>query len=318
MPRYLWIILLFAAVVSAQRLQIKARVARVANGQWTACNAISVKNGETFSLKVDSVPGGTVAWYQIIPDCQQFHKNANYPWEKDPYTWVGFAKIAYFREELIELKGKWIITPDFRCTSFNSPYFHDTLGSFWVQAVVDAGGNRRSSYGIDDNDNRGLSPKVFRVSIRESDDYLGYITSFYNVPGLFGSTPYQSDNYIGVDCADVLMAAYARWKGTTSTKDYNVAMVVNAMGKRAACVIDSGVPDTLIRWNSQVRPGDLIAVRYEGAKQYQHIGALYQDADDDGIVDADDLVLQAGPFPLCMTKLREGSFDGNVVIVRPK
>jgi hypothetical protein len=114
------------------------------------------------------------------------------------------------------------------------------------------------------------------------------------------------------------MAAYAKWKGSASTKDYNVAMVVTAMEKRVKCLIDSGAPDTVIRWNSQVQPGDLIAVRYEGAKQFQHIGALYRDANANGIVDADDLVLQAGPFPLCASRLGEGSFDGEVVVVRQR
>ena len=35
-------------------------------------------------------------------------------------------------------------------------------------------------------------------------------------------------------------------------------------------------------------------------------------------MDADDLVLQAGPFPLCLTPLSVGSFDGEVVVLRLK
>ena len=147
---------------------------------------------------------------------------------------------------------------------------------------------------------------------------MGYVTSYYNVPGLFGSIPYQSGNYIGADCADVLMAALARWKGTVLTKDYNVAMVVGTMEKRARRTIAAGVPDTLVRWNAQVRPGDLIAVRYEGSKQFQHIGALYRDANANNVLDADDIVLHAGPFPLCTVRLGDGSFDGEVVVLRPE
>jgi hypothetical protein len=312
---YWCVVPLLASIATAQRLHIEARVA---DGPWTHGNSVNITKGVTFALKVDSVSGGKISWYQIIPDLRPYYQNANFPYEKNPYAWTGFAKIAYLREELVALRGKWRITPAFHCASFNSPYFHDTIGSFWMQAVVETDGGKRTSYGIEDNDARGLSPKVFRVSIRESDDYIGYITSFYNVPGLFGSTPYQCDNYIGADCADVLMAAYAKWKKTVSTKDYNVAMVVKASAARAECVIDSGVPDTIVRWGSQVRQGDLIAVRYEGGKQFQHIGALYQDANVNGVMDADDLVLQAGPFPLCLTPLSVGSFDGEVVVVRLK
>jgi hypothetical protein len=35
-------------------------------------------------------------------------------------------------------------------------------------------------------------------------------------------------------------------------------------------------------------------------------------------LDGDDIVLRAGPFPLRTAQLSEGSFDGNVIIVRPK
>ena len=301
------------AAVSAQRLQIEARIG---DGPWVACHNVNVRRDESYLLRIDSIPGGTVSWYQIIPDCRQLYKNANFPWEKDPYVWIGFAKISYFREEMTELRGKWTITPTFRCTSFHSPCFHDTIGSYWIQAVVNAEGKTNTSYGIEDSDRRGLSPRVFRVSVRASDDYPGYITTFFNVPGLFGSTPYQCSNYIGVDCADVLMAAYAKWKGIASVKDYNVAMVVTALKKRAVCSIAAGIPDTIIRWNAQVRPGDLIAVRYAGARQFQHIGALYRDANANGRLDAEDLVLQAGPFPLTISPLGDGSFDGDVVLLR--
>jgi hypothetical protein len=314
MRAYLLIILLVASTLYAQRLHIKSRVGE---GQWTACKAVSFKKGEALSLKVDSVPHGAISWYQIIADCQQCYKNANYPWEKNPYTWAGFAKIIYYREELTELKGRWTVTPTFRCNAFSSPCFRDSLGSFWIQAVVDSQGSVKSSYGIQDNDYRGLSPEIFRVSIRETNDYIGYITSFYNVPGLFGSVPYQCSNYIGVDCADVLMAALARWKGMPLTIDYNVAMVVNTMPKIAECTLAKGVPDKPVLWISQVQPGDLIAVRYDGSRQFQHIGALYRDANANALLDGDDLVLHAGPFPLTTARLDGGGFDGNVVILRP-
>ena len=43
-----------------------------------------------------------------------------------------------------------------------------------------------------------MSPKVFRVSVRDGEGYVGWLASYFNVPGLFGSVIHQSANYIGV------------------------------------------------------------------------------------------------------------------------
>ena len=104
-----------------------------------------------------------------------------------------------------------------------APHYREDVGTFWFQIEVQEGGTTWRSPGLEDGDHRGLSPNVFRVSIRGGDGYLGYAASFFNVPGLFGAVPHQSYHYIGVDCADVLMAARARWKGIPLERDYNVA-----------------------------------------------------------------------------------------------
>jgi hypothetical protein len=64
-------------------------------------------------------------------------------------------------------------------------------------------------------------------------------------------------------------------------------------------------------------PGDFIAVNYDDSKRYHHIGALYSDHNGNGLLDADDIVLHAGPAPLHFTALSSGAFDGDVVILKP-
>jgi len=196
-------------------------------------------------------------------------------------------------------------------------FHHDDVGSFWFQAEVQKGAETWRSAGLDANDNRGLSPKVFRVSIRDGEGYLGYLTSFHNVPGLFGSIPYQSNNYIGVDCADVLVAAHSKWKNVSNEKDYNVAMLVTEWQRVASFNLVRGNPDAEVKWGEIIHPGDFIAVRYNGARQYQHIGALQSDANNNGFLDGEDLVIHAGPVPLHSSRLNNGNFDGHVVIIRP-
>lgn len=52
-------------------------------------------------------------------------------------------------------------------------------------------------------------------------------------------------------------------------------------------------------------------------KLLANIGALFSDANRNDVLDGDDLVIHAGPQPLHYSHLKEGNFDGHVVILRP-
>jgi hypothetical protein len=317
---------------STSTLEIRSRVD---GGEWVTRDALAPRKGQTVELGVERHAGAEIRWLQIVPDTSKMYKNANFPWETDAYKWVGFGRIEYHTAELKHFRGDWTIKPFDSKRSFvleaippgsareaaptptQSRYYHRDVGSFWFQAEVLKDGRVYRSPGVEESDQRGLSTRVFRVSIRDGEGYLGYVTSFYNVPGVFGSVTYQSSNYIGVDCADVLVAARARWKDRELDRNYNVAMVVTEWPKVTEFDIANGKPARRVGWNTDVRPGDLIAVRYEGRRQYQHIGALYGDADADGELDEVDLVIHAGPWPLHSSRLSEGNFDGHVVILRP-
>lgn len=307
---------------------------RVDGGPWFTAPSVYPLKGQTISLGVDEVPDGAIRWYRIIPDLSRNYQNANQPWEDRPYQWTGHAEIGYGREELTEFRGQWEIEP-FRTIGkvslweklrsrlrriswrFGGPqYEYRDVGSFWFQAEVEVGGRTQRSPGIEESDGKGLSPLVFRVSIRDGDGYLGYVASFLNVPGIFGSTVYQSANYIGVDCADVLVAAHGKWAGRSGSRDYNVAMLVAELTRVAEFELKRGSPDRELKWGSDVHPGDLIAVRYRGYRQYGHIGALHSDLNHNGILDRWDLVLHAGPSPLHYSPLRSGAFTGHVVVLR--
>lgn len=300
---------------------------RIGEGRWVKKDAIYPLKGQKIELKVDKIPGAKIRWFQIVPDTSRIYKNANFPWEKDAYKWLGLAEIDYEKRPLPQFQGRWQIRPfaggkSSRHSKKNkdtpSGFYHEDVGSFWFQAEVAKDGTIYRSPGIEDSDNRGLSPKVFRVSIRDGKGYIGYLSSFFNVPGLFGSVTYQSNNYIGVDCADVLVAAYGKWKKKPIKKNYNVSMLVTEWPKVTECNLTQGRPDKQLKWKSNIRAGDFIAVRYSGSRQYQHVGAIFSDANKNKILDADDLVIHAGPHPLRLSYLRDGNFDGHVVILRPQ
>ncbi len=309
--------------------------ARIDNGPWKRTDAVYPIKGQRVGLRIDPVADAHVRWFAIRPDLSKMYKNASFPWDPDPYKWQGFGKIDYARQELTHLRDRWTIRPfpseksssasatargepSRREPSRRDPYAREDLGSFWFQVEVAADGRLLRSPGIADSDHRGLSPEVLRVSVMEDDSYIGHLTSFHNVPGVFGSVTYQSRHYIGVDCADVLIAAYGRWKNKPIEKNYNVAMLVSQWPRVREFEIADGAPQTRIRWNTDVRRGDFIAVRYRNARQYQHVGALYRDANANGLLDGDDLVLHAGPRPLQSSRLKDGSFNGHVAIIRPK
>jgi len=203
-------------------------------------------------------------------------------------------------------------------TASNSPHSCRDVGSFWFQVEVEKDWKIKRSPVIEDSDKKGLSPQVFRLSVRNGKGYLGYLTTFFNVPGVFGSIPAQSHNYIGVDCCDALIAAYGVWTGKKFTKDYSVAMLVSKLPKVAECDIVNGKPNRRLEWGKTMRSGQFIAVRAPGARQYWHIGALYSDSDQDGALSEKDTVLHAGPTPLHYSTLSEGCFDGHIVVMEPK
>ncbi|MEN8136180.1 MAG: hypothetical protein ABFS18_11695 [Thermodesulfobacteriota bacterium] len=337
-------LILFVSLLSLQPLpanagQIKIEN-RIDNSTWTASSNVTVTNGQKVQLRVKKIDNAEIKWFQIIPDTTTRYNNAEWPWMPNAYKWKGFDKIKYTRKELKNVANKWQISISnenrqseettidrsgpvayltrkiFSSSDYSkSQFYNHDYGSFWYQAVVTKGVKTFKTPGTKDKDNRGLSPNVFRLSIKDGDDLMGNLTSFFNVPAIFGSTPYQVKNYIGVDCADVLMAAYCITNGKPIKKDYNVASLTRTLPVIKKAQITNGNPDKKIYWGKDIQRGNFIAVRYNGGRQYQHIGALYKDSNANNILDAEDMILHAGPDPLHYTRLDAGAFDGEVLIL---
>ena len=276
---------------------------------------------QNLTLKFKVSDAESIRWYQIIPDTSKFYKNANYPWEENAYKWSGYGKIDYQRVEVEAFKNRREVLLSSAILELNRPknnHFYNTkLGSFWFEAEARLkNGKVVKSYGLKDNTKRGLSPKVFRVSYMLDRSYIGYLTSFFNVPGIFGSMPYQSRNFIGVDCADVLVATSKVMNHEKNEKNYNVMMLVDKLKVKKKFKIEEGKPDKKLKWGEAFVQGDFLAVKYSKNGRYAHIGMLYADENKNGLLDRDDTIINAGPNTLHVTTLGSGAFNGTVVILK--
>ena len=305
---------------------------KVGDGRWSKKRAVYPLKGEQVNLRIADRGYDTIRWYLIFPDLTRNYQNANTPWEERAYEWTGFEKIGYYRIRLAKFENRLEIspldTPDLYgparawLRAEGRPvrrldFYHDDVGTFFFQVEATKGNRKYRSPGIEDGDERGISKRVMRISQRDSEGYLGYVSSLYNVPGVFGSVLSQSVNHIGADCADVLMTARAEWKRVRLDKNYNVNMVVDKFEVLQEAEMTVGVPDVPVRWGETIRPGDFIAVRYQpGVKKYHHIGALFSDANGNGLLDGEDLVFHAGPDPLHLSTLDERAFDGHIALLR--
>ena len=207
-------IIIFIILFIVNNLLAKKIAYEVSTNVFKEANYVYQLGGQNLKLKFDVKNAKSIKWYQIIPDISKFYNNANFPWNPNPYQWKGFDKINYKRVEIESFRDKKIVTITNEILEKNRQdgnYFYNSeLGSFWFEVVAELkNGKIIKSAGLSKNSSRGLSPKVFRLSYLPSYDYIGYLITFFNVPGIFGSIPYQSKNYIGVDCADVLMATSA-------------------------------------------------------------------------------------------------------------
>ena len=315
---------LFFSLLLTQNLLASQITYKVDNGKFLSKTSVYLEPTQKLTLKFDVKNTKNIKWYQIIPDTSKFYKNANYPWEKkEPYKWCGYGKIDYKRVEIKAFENKKEVVLTQKILELNrpkgNPYYHSKLGSFWFEAEATLkNGKVVKTKGIKNVERKGLSPKVFRVSYLLDKSYVGYLTTFFNVPGIFGSMPYQSRNYIGVDCADVLVATTKVMNHQKNTKNYNVMMLVDKLKVKEKFKIVNGKPNKKLKWGKDFNMGDFIAVKYSKNGRYAHIGMLYGDENNNSILDENDSIINAGPNALHLTTLTSGAFNGTVVILKNK
>lgn len=234
---------------------------------------------------------------------------SNVSTEKSTFgQWLGYDHIDYFEHALATHDA---IIPAAIAPSDTDAVQVPGLGTLRYKVDVElADGTHVTSPGAEATDTYGLLPSVHRVSIRASDEFLGWLSSYLLVPEVFGSAGpgnnHQSDRFTGVDCADVMVGAL---RSSGKKLAYTNVAGLPAYTKRIAAsteLDDKGMPAVEI---AGVKPGDLIRIDYGGAlrghtpRSWDHVAALWEDRSDpngpakggpDGKLDGFDLVIHVG------------------------
>ena len=217
-------------------------------------------------------------------------------------AWLGYDTLEYTVTPVGD--GPTLALRDARPTARE----HDTAGgagALWIAARVRLpDGTELRTPDETTRDQLGLSPRVTRVTFRTGDDYLGWLSTYFNVPDLFGSRGAQVDRWVGADCADVLVGALrasGRRAGYTSVA--GIGGLADAIGPELVLgedglVRDAAGAERALRWGADVRPGDLVAIDYSDdptgmlPRAWDHIGALVSDAPGGraGVLDGADLL----------------------------
>ena len=239
----------------------------------------------------------------------------------DHGRWLGFDTLEYaeapLTAELGAIDGARLVIS--RAPHDGRPDRPRGAGTMWIAARVTlADGTVIATAGAASVDRMGLTRDVMRVSFRTGDDSLGWLSTYFGVPTLFGSSgrggDFQVDRYVGADCADVLVGGLR-----ASGRDVPYVSVAG-LSRLAAPVTSVLVLDgdrfvdehgASVAFGSTVRAGDLVAIDYveEGAarelpRAWDHVGALVRDEGVSGVLDVEDVLRHMGHRGLTDEPLR--------------
>jgi hypothetical protein len=246
--------------------------------------------------------------------------------------WLGYDSIEYFERIVHAWRDDKPITA---VISTADPKAQQVpgLGTLRYKAEVELDGKTLATPGTEAADAFGLLPKVHRVSIRQDDSFLGFLSSYLLVPEVFGSAGggknHQTERFTGADCADVMVGAMRR-KGKQLAYTNVAGLPAYAKTIAAAIEIDErGMPTSEI---AGVKPGDLIRIDYGGQlrghtpRAFDHVAALWEDRSDpdgpskgapDGKLDGFDLVIHMG-HPRLLIEPLSGQSPATIDVLRWK
>ncbi len=300
------------------------------------CDAPSVRlDGRTLTPRGPLPAGAHVTWMQVEPR----RGHVEFPSPNPDTTsfsnavlfgprhgrWLGYDRLEYTQRELPSGPDVALDGAALRVSAAHpSERAHDThggAGSSWFAARVDLPDNATlTTPDASSVDRLGVAPSVMRVSFREDDTFIGWLSTYFHVASVFGSNgpsaaAHQADRYTGADCADVLVGALRASGrrelayGSVATLGEYATALTGVMRADDAGLRDASGARVTLRWGADVRAGDVVTIDYAddpGAslpRAWDHVGALVSDADGDGALSPGDTLRHMGGHGLEDTPL---------------
>ncbi|MEZ4453770.1 MAG: hypothetical protein R3B09_30220 [Nannocystaceae bacterium] len=208
--------------------------------------------------------------------------------------WIGHDAIEYVEAPIAAGDDRWTIavteaTPSDAALAAARPPEARGRGVMRLSASLQVGDEApRQTPGIGP---RGVGDDVLRYTFRGGDDLFGWLTTFFNVPYVFGSAGVgaraQAERYVGADCADLIVAALRR-AGRREQGYTSVAGLIRALRAQSEPIeIRAGAPAPAVDYAP--RPGDVLAIDYLNAAElprpWDHVVVFAVDRGPGGVAD---------------------------------
>ncbi|MBU0551738.1 hypothetical protein KKB55_13665 [Myxococcota bacterium] len=228
---------------------------------------------------------------------------------KEHGKWLGYDKIEYKKTELDHKLSNFTIKEIIPSDPWPKT---QGLGTMRYQIEVEGLNWRQKTDGVEATERGGIKTTVFRVSYRDRDDWVGWLTSYFNVPNVFGSAGmgrrHQTDKHQGADCADVIIGglrkAGARIEYTSVTGLYRLAtpiteiLLLNSEGLFKTDKLGAPLEAQRLRFGSEIQRGDIMVINYAGLpiskRLWDHVAVVGDDQGEEGIFDPKDPVYHMG------------------------
>ncbi|HFE45455.1 MAG TPA: hypothetical protein ENJ18_08155 [Nannocystis exedens] len=223
-------------------------------------------------------------------------------------AWLGYDRIEYRESAIDEADDLWSwSTTDARPSDEQLARSQGALAGLGVMrlaaTISPPEGPSRQSPGVQSRRRGQIADAVFRYTFRRDEGLFGWLTTFLNVPYIFGSAGVgsrsQAERYIGADCADLIVAAL-RLAGDDIAYT-SVAGLVRALPRVAGPLeipAPAGGPIPVYA----PLPGDILAIDYIGAsslpRPWDHVVVVVEDRGSgqggDGVLGPEDQVADIG------------------------
>ncbi|MBT3814698.1 hypothetical protein HOE37_02340 [Candidatus Woesearchaeota archaeon] len=220
--------------------------------------------------------------------------DSHFPYENsDPDTrkWLGIDKINYASSQVEKTKGLQRILADAKPTKQNHNFELGTMRFSLELRINDKSWNTPNHNNVKRG---GIKSDVLRICYLLDETFLGWTTSYFNVPGIYGSASlnhshsqrsHQTELYLGFDCADLIVGAarhlnrkykYTNADGLRQQTEYSDEYLLHQNGE----ITDLEGNTAQLKYDQDVQQGDLVFFADQNSNRYWHVVVLLEDVND--------------------------------------